>query len=97
MRCGPTYDQPPRRAARLSPHRPCDMRRGFDGLRVHAAHVIGVDPLAGHLFVFCGRRYRTRSCISGFRAMLISVPISIRSRFRTHSDRRSDLPPIFFG
>jgi transposase len=35
---------------------PCDMRRGFDGLKQLAAHVIGVDPLGGHLFVFCGRR-----------------------------------------
>ncbi len=35
---------------------PCDMRRGFDGLKALATHVIGVDPLAGHLFVFCGRR-----------------------------------------
>jgi transposase len=35
---------------------PCDMRRGFDGLQMLAAHVIGVDPLAGHLFVFCSRR-----------------------------------------
>ena len=34
----------------------CDMRRGFDGLKMLAAHVIGVDPLAGHLFVFCSRR-----------------------------------------
>ena len=35
---------------------PCDMRRGFDGLRALAQHGIGVDPLDGHLFVFCGRR-----------------------------------------
>ena len=35
---------------------PCDMRRGFDGLRMLAEQVIGVDPLGGHLFVFCGRR-----------------------------------------
>lgn len=35
---------------------PCDMRRGFDGLRALAGQVIGVDPLDGHLFVFCGRR-----------------------------------------
>jgi transposase len=35
---------------------PCDMRRGFDGLKTLAEVVIGVDPLAGHLFVFCSRR-----------------------------------------
>jgi transposase len=35
---------------------PCDMRRGFDGLQALASHVIGVDPLGGHLFVFCSRR-----------------------------------------
>lgn len=35
---------------------PCDMRRGFDGLRALATHVVGIDPLAGHLFVFCSRR-----------------------------------------
>jgi transposase len=33
---------------------PCDMRRGFDGLQALASHVIGVDPLGGHLFVFGG-------------------------------------------
>ena len=35
---------------------PCDMRRGFDGLQMLAGTVLGVDPLAGHLFVFCSRR-----------------------------------------
>jgi transposase len=35
---------------------PCDMRRGFDGLQMLARHVIGVDPLGGHWFVFCSRR-----------------------------------------
>ena len=35
---------------------PCDMRRGLDGLQALARHVVGVDPMAGHLFVFCGRR-----------------------------------------
>jgi len=34
----------------------CDMRRGFDGLKLLAATVVGVDPLGGHLFVFCSRR-----------------------------------------
>ena len=34
----------------------CDMRRGFDGLKMLAATVVGVDPLGGHLFVFCSRR-----------------------------------------
>lgn len=36
--------------------RPCDMRRGFDGLSALATHAIGLDPLSGHLFVFCNRR-----------------------------------------
>ncbi|MBM3792846.1 MAG: IS66 family insertion sequence element accessory protein TnpB [Acidobacteria bacterium] len=35
---------------------PCDMRRGFDGLKMLAEHGIGIDPLAGHLLVFCSRR-----------------------------------------
>ena len=35
---------------------PCDKRRGFDGLKMLAGHVVGVDPLGGHLFVFCGQR-----------------------------------------
>lgn len=35
---------------------PCDMRRGFDSLKMLAEHASGVDPLAGHLFVFCSRR-----------------------------------------
>ena len=35
---------------------PCDMRRGFDSLKLLAEQGVGVDPLAGHLFVFCSRR-----------------------------------------
>lgn len=35
---------------------PCDMRRGFDSLKMLAECGVGVDPLAGHLFVFCSRR-----------------------------------------
>ena len=27
----------------------CDMRRGFDGLKMLAEQVVGVDPLGGHL------------------------------------------------
>jgi transposase len=33
-----------------------DMRRGFDGLAATAEHVLGEDPLSGHLFVFRNRR-----------------------------------------
>jgi len=33
-----------------------DMRRSFDGLAAVAEHVMGRDPLSGHLFVFRGRR-----------------------------------------
>ena len=35
---------------------PCDMRRGFDSLKMLAEQASGVDPLSGHLFVFCSRR-----------------------------------------
>lgn len=35
---------------------PCDMRRGFDGLKALAEHGVGVDPMRGDLFVFCSRR-----------------------------------------
>ena len=35
---------------------PVDMRRSFDGLAAMAEHVVGEDPLSGHLFVFRGRR-----------------------------------------
>ncbi len=34
----------------------CEMRRGFDGLRMPAATVVGVDPMGGHLLVCCSRR-----------------------------------------
>jgi transposase len=35
---------------------PTDMRRGFDGLADLARHVLEVDPLSGHLCIFCNRR-----------------------------------------
>ena len=35
---------------------PCDMRRGFDGLKALAEYGVGVNPLGGDLFVFCSRR-----------------------------------------
>jgi transposase len=35
---------------------PRDMRRGFDGLKMLAQNVVGVDPLGGHLFALCSRR-----------------------------------------
>jgi transposase len=34
-------------------------RKGFDGLADLARHVLEVDPLSGHLCIFCNRR-RTR-------------------------------------
>jgi transposase len=33
-----------------------DMRKGFDGLYGMARDRLGIDPLSGHLFVFCNRR-----------------------------------------
>ena len=33
-----------------------DMRKGFDGLYGMARDRLGVDPISGHLFVFCNRR-----------------------------------------
>lgn len=35
---------------------PTDMRRGFNGLQGQVAGVLGLDPLAGHLFLFVNRR-----------------------------------------
>ena len=35
---------------------PCDMRRSFDGLSMMAEHIVGCNPLSGHLFVFFNRR-----------------------------------------
>ncbi len=38
-----------------------DMRKGFDGLFGMARDRLGLDPLSGHLFVFCnGRRNRLK-------------------------------------
>jgi transposase len=38
-----------------------DMRKGFDGLFGIARDGLGIDPLSGHLFVFCnGRRNRLK-------------------------------------
>ena len=37
------------------------MRKGFDGLYGMARDRLGIDPLSGHLFVFCnGRRNRLK-------------------------------------
>jgi transposase len=35
---------------------PVDLRRGFDGLAAATRHVIGANPLSGHLFAFLNRR-----------------------------------------
>ena len=40
-----------------------DMRKGFNGLYALVKHVLGEDPLSGHLFVFCNRR---RDCLKLF-------------------------------
>jgi transposase len=32
------------------------MRRGFDGLKMLAQNVVGVDPMDGHLLTSCSRR-----------------------------------------
>lgn len=38
-----------------------DMRKGFDGLFGIARDRLGIDPMSGHLFVFCnGRRNRLK-------------------------------------
>ena len=36
-----------------------DMRKGFEGLFAHVNETMRLDPLSGHLFVFCNRT-RTR-------------------------------------
>jgi len=35
---------------------PADMRRSFDGLAAMVEHVLGHNPLSGHLFVFRNKR-----------------------------------------
>lgn len=35
---------------------PCDMRRGFDGLQALVRDHLQLDPFAGHLYLFVGRR-----------------------------------------
>jgi transposase len=34
---------------------PTDLRQGFNGLSARAQQVLTMDPLSGHLFVFCNR------------------------------------------
>lgn len=36
--------------------RPVDMRKGFNGLAAEVSEVIRMDPYAGHVFVFRGKR-----------------------------------------
>lgn len=36
--------------------RPVDMRKGFNGLAAQVSEVIRMDPYAGHVFVFRGKR-----------------------------------------
>lgn len=36
--------------------KPTDMRRSFTGLSAMTKHILGEDPLSGHLFVFINRR-----------------------------------------
>ena len=35
---------------------PCDMRKSFDSLQALVREYLELDPFAGHLFVFTGRR-----------------------------------------
>jgi transposase len=35
---------------------PTDMRKSFDALSMQAREVLKLDPLSGHVFVFCNRR-----------------------------------------
>jgi transposase len=35
---------------------PCDMRRSFDGLHALVRDHLGLDPFAGHLYLFASRR-----------------------------------------
>lgn len=35
---------------------PVDIRKSFDALALLVEHVLGQDPLSGHLFVFVGKR-----------------------------------------
>lgn len=35
---------------------PVNLRRSFDGLANEVRHVLGQDPLEGHVFVFLNRR-----------------------------------------
>lgn len=35
---------------------PTDIRKSFDGLAALASSILQMDPLSGHLFVFCNRR-----------------------------------------
>lgn len=58
---------------------PVDFRKGFDGLASVARHVVGEDPMSGHIFLFYNRRRNRVKALwwdrSGF-ALLYNQPSS---------------------
>ena len=60
-----------------------DLRRGFDGLAAAPRHILGKDPLSGHLFCFVnGRRNRMKVLVWEPSGFLLVYKRLERGRFR---------------
>ena len=59
---------------------PTDLRKGFDGLYGLARDALGLDPLSGHLALFCNRQRNRREDFVLGRQRLMGLRPTVRKR-----------------
>jgi transposase len=57
-----------------------DLRKGFDGLDGLARDALGLDPLSGHLALFCNRQRNRREDFVLGRQRLMGLRPAVRKR-----------------